>query len=168
MALQTSPLTDLLEKYDRALPHFSDGRIDYTNAKEAAVLTAFVRHGQDFLLLKRSSKVGSYAGLWNAVAGYIDQLKPLREKVLEELSEELGVGEASVLSIRFAPGIIQEDQELGRIWMVYPVLVTLSERPSISLDFEHTESAWAKKEDFPNYEKVPGFNETFQAVSGLL
>ena len=162
-----APLTELLRKYDQELPHFPDGRIDYTNAKEAAVLTAFVRYGDEFLLLKRSGKVGSYMGLWNAVAGYVDRVRPLREKVVEELREELGVQEPSILSIRFAPGLIQEDAELGRIWMVYPSLVTLNERPAIVLDFEHTESAWVREGDLAGYQTVPGFAEALDSVKNL-
>ena len=105
--------------------------------------------------------------VWNAVAGYVDRVRPLREKVVEELREELGVQEPSILSIRFAPGLIQEDAELGRIWMVYPSLVTLNERPAIVLDFEHTESALVREGDLAGYQTVPGFAEALDSVKNL-
>ena len=68
------------------LPKFEDGRIDYTSSKKAPILLCFVKFQEKILLVKRSNKVGNYQGKWNVVAGFIDEPKPLKEKVLEELT----------------------------------------------------------------------------------
>ena len=82
-----------------SLPRFPDGRINYTGAKKAAVLLCAVKHDDKILLLKRSDKVGNYRGKWNLVAGFLDQPRPVREKVLEEIREELGLSEEQINDI---------------------------------------------------------------------
>ena len=52
------------------------------------MIICFVRYNDEILLLKRSDKVWTYKGKWNVVAGYLDEIKPLREKALEELREK--------------------------------------------------------------------------------
>ena len=68
-------MLELLEKFSKKLPKFPDGRIDYRNSKEAAVVSVFVMCGNELLLLKRSDRVGNYKGRWNVAAGYFDELK---------------------------------------------------------------------------------------------
>ncbi|HDD36375.1 MAG TPA: hypothetical protein ENF50_02775, partial [Archaeoglobus veneficus] len=84
---------EMLNEVSKKLPKLSDGRIDYSNSDVAPVVTVFVRYNNEILLLKRSNKVRTYKGKWNTVAGYIDEFKPLKEKILEELREEIGVDE---------------------------------------------------------------------------
>jgi hypothetical protein len=66
---------DIISRLAEKLPKFLDGRIDYTDAKEAAVLNCFVMHDGELLLLKRSDKVSHYKGVWHVVAGFLDEVK---------------------------------------------------------------------------------------------
>ena len=83
-------LIKILKKLKEELPYFSDGRIDYSNSKIAPVIKVFVKYSNKVLLLKRSDKVATYKNKWNTVAGYIDEIKPVKQKAMEELQEELG------------------------------------------------------------------------------
>lgn len=85
-----APVEKLLKRYNN-LPRFSDGRIDYSKSKSAPVLTCFITFKGKILLLKRSNSVSTYKCKWNTVAGYIDEPKPLQEKILEEVLEETGI-----------------------------------------------------------------------------
>ncbi len=96
---------DVLEKikeFERTLPKFEDGRINYSGTKYAPVVLIFIMYDGKILLLKRSGKVRTYQGKWNTVAGYLDEMHPIKEKVLEELSEEIDVHEDNIGSIKLA------------------------------------------------------------------
>ena len=74
-----------LKKFSKTMPHFDDGRIDYHNARKSFVITCFAKFNDEILLLKRSDKVWTYKNRWNVVAGYLDEIKPLKEKALKLL-----------------------------------------------------------------------------------
>ncbi|MBI4450944.1 NUDIX domain-containing protein [Candidatus Woesearchaeota archaeon] len=148
-------------QFAATLPRFPDGRIDYTNSDRAPVLTCFVYCCGELLLLKRSDKVGAYQGKWNAVAGYLDEPRPLRDKVLEELADELGVSESLVARLEAAPSYELHDAAIKKTWIIHPVLVELREKPVVKLDWEHTECAWIAPISLTQYDIVPGLDNTF-------
>ena len=145
-----------------SLPRFEDGRIDYTHAHTCLVMTVFLEHNGYFLLMKRSDKVGSYTGKWNAIAGYIDEEKPLKQKVLEEVEEETKIKEEAISII--SPGKVYQanDSKLGKTWIVHPVHVLLKERPNIVLDWEHTDYKWVTPKEFEKLDTVPHFGKSFE------
>ena len=153
-----------LKKFSKTMPHFDDGRIDYHNAKKAFVVTCFVKFNDDILLLKRSNKVWTYKGKWNVVAGYLDGIKPLRQKALEELNEETNITKEKVKRISIAEPFDFHDKEIGTTFVVHPVLMELKEKPKIKLDFEHTEAKWVKKGDLSKYDAVPNLMESAKRV----
>ena len=157
----------LLHEFAEKLPKFPDGRIDYSNSDVAPVITIFIRYGDKILLLRRSGKVGTYKGKWNTVAGYLDEVKPIREKVLEELLEEVGIREDEVSSINFGESYKFVDQLVNRTWIVYPVLVDLKERPEIKLNWEHEEYRWIDPKELKNYDTVPKLEESLKRVLNL-
>ncbi|MFH1408930.1 MAG: NUDIX domain-containing protein [Nanoarchaeota archaeon] len=159
--MSTDPL-EKLKGLDEALPHFPDGRIDYTHANVAAVIIVFVQFQDQILLLKRSEKVGSYRGKWSAVAGYLDSLGALKDKVHEELREELNLKEELIASMTFGTPYRFLDKTLGCTWLIHPVIVDLKERPVITLDWEHTEYAWITPEDIEQYDAVPNLKRSWQ------
>ena len=83
----------IIEEFSKKLPKFSDGRINYADSNKAPVITVVVKYKDKILLLKRSDNVSTYKGKWQVVAGYLDEIKPIKEKVLEELREEIKVEE---------------------------------------------------------------------------
>src|SRR3989338_3724795 len=136
-----------LKKFSKTMPHFDDGRIDYHNAEKAFVITCFARFNDEILLLKRSDKVWTYKNKWNVVAGYLDEIKPLRQKALDELNEETKISKDKVSKVEIAEPFEFHDKNIGITFVVHPVLIELKEKPKIELDFEHDEARWVKKED---------------------
>jgi 8-oxo-dGTP pyrophosphatase MutT (NUDIX family) len=146
------------------LPRFPDGRIDYTHSDIAPVVTVFVKCGVEILLLKRGDKVSTYRGKWNTVAGYLDEPKPLSEKVLEELREEVGIGGDAVSSMRFGEPYESSDDAVGKTWLIHPVLVELSRKPEIKLDWEHTECRWIKPDELQKFDVVHNFLKSLEKL----
>jgi len=133
MSKPTQNIDLMLKEFD-GLPKFPDGRIDYSNSDKAPVLTCFVRFEDKILLLKRSDRVSTSQGKWHTVAGYIDEPKPIRQKALEELEEELDIHREDVSG--FTAGEPYEFFDAGakKSWIVHPVLVELKKKPEVTLD----------------------------------
>ncbi len=146
------------------LPRFPDGRIDYSHSEVALVVTCFVTFQDKILLLKRSDKVRTYRGKWNTVAGYIDEPKPLREKALQELSEELGISAEDIESITFGQPFEFHDLAIKKTWRVHPVLAALKRWVEIKLDWEHDDSRWILPDEIKNFDIVPRLEDSLQKV----
>lgn len=154
---------NLLDKVPREVKGFAGklpkfpgtDRIDYHSSEVAPVITVFVEHGGRVLLMKRSDKVRTYKGKWNTVAGYLDTLEPLRDKINEELREEIGIRPQDVESIKLGEKYTFTDKEIGLTWITYPLLVSLKRKPDIKLEEEHTEHRWIKPEEIKNFDIVP-------------
>lgn len=145
----------LIESFAKKLPLFPDGRINYTHSDTAPVITVFVNFKGRILLLKRSDKVLTYKGKWNTVAGYLDEIRPIKEKVYEELFEELGIKEKDIKSISIGESYNFTDTSAKRSWIVHPVKVDLAYDVKIRLDWEHTEYRWIDPNDIDDFDTVP-------------
>jgi isopentenyldiphosphate isomerase len=155
-------IAELLENFSEKLPHFPDGRIDYRTSSEAPVITCFVQYEGRILLLRRSDKVGTYRGMWNSVAGYIDEIVPLQQKILEELREELGIREEDIAEIRIAAPYRSVDEAIDKTWIIFPCLTRLKILPQISLDWEHTQYRWISPEELEGYLIVPDLDKSLE------
>jgi len=142
-------------------------RVDYTNAKVAPVLICFVRYQDKFLLLKRSGAVLAYKNLWSTVAGFIDDKQSLEDKVVEEITEELGLEKDDIKEIKQGEVYTFRDEEIGRDWIRHLFLVEIL-NPNIKLDQEHTEYKWVSSEEIHDYETTPGLAEDLEKVKKLL
>ena len=156
----------IIAEFAKKLPKSPDGRIDYSNSDEAPVITVIVKYEDEILLLKRSDKVRTYKGKWQVVAGYLDELRPLKEKVLEELREEIGVLENNIEKIKYGKMFEFHDKAIGKTWIVNPVLAELKEKPKIKIDFEHTEYIWIKPDQIEKFDFVPNLKESIKRVLG--
>ena len=159
--MMPTPEQKMLEKikeFAKKLPKFPDGRIDYTHSDTALVLTVFIKYKDKILLLKRSDKVGTYKGKWNTVAGYIDEPKPLIKKIMEEISEELGITEDNISSYKLGESFEFTDTRAKKTWIVHPAKVELKTDPDIKLDWEHAEYKWIKPEELEKFDTVPNLN----------
>ncbi len=156
--------SEVLREFAEKLPRFPDGRIDYSNSDKAPVLTCFVRFEDKILLLKRSDRVRTHKGKWYTVAGYVDEPKPIREKALEELHEELGISEQNILQCKIGSPYEFFDPDEQKTWLVHPVLVELKQRPEIKLDWEHTEFKWISPYELTTYVTVPKLEESLKRV----
>jgi len=152
----------LIEKYGKDLPRFADGRVDYGGATHMPVLSCFVESHGKLLLLKRSGKVRSYQGKWCAVAGFIDQAKPIEDIAYAELKAELGLGRDDIAELVLGQPYDYADDALGKCWRVYPMLARLRGTPRIEIDWEHTDFEWIAPEDLGNYDTVPKLDESMR------
>lgn len=152
-----------ISELSKKLPKFPDGRIDYTDSNVCLVMSIFVKYENEIILLKRSDKVGSFKGKWNTVSGYLDEIKPLKEKVLEEIREELGFGDENITSINV--GKEYKVTKIKKTWVVHPILLQLNKKPEIKLDWEHTEFKWIRPEQIKDFDRVYGLEKSFENSS---
>ncbi|ELY41967.1 NUDIX domain-containing protein [Natronorubrum tibetense] len=104
------------------------------------VVTAFLRHRGDVLLLCRSDAVGTYQGRWGGVSGFAEGDPD--EQVRAEIREETGLepGE-SVSLVRSGRPVEFADPVLEREWVVHPYLFDADSR-EIELSEEHDALEW--------------------------
>lgn len=140
-------------------------RIDYRKRKIAPVITAFVKYKNKILLLKRSNKVGTYRGRWNVVAGFLDDKKRVREKAMEEISEEVGLRKNDVEFVRAGIPFKVKDKKINKIWVVHPILFE-SKTNKIKLDWEHTNYRWIFPNQLKRYKITPRLDESLRRVLG--
>jgi 8-oxo-dGTP pyrophosphatase MutT (NUDIX family) len=155
----------LLVHFFETLPKFEDGRIDYSNSDIAPVITCVLNFQNKFLLLKRSDKVSAYRGKWNIIAGYLDDFRPFKEKVLEEIFEETGVEKNNILEMEIGEPVEIFDPEINKTWLSHSSIVTLKREPVIKLDWEHTEFAWIKPEEIEKYDIASGVKERLKILT---
>ncbi len=132
---------------------------------DTPVVTCFLRHRGEVLLLKRSAKVGSYRGRWGAVAGYVEGNDP-DGSALREIAEETGLRDGVSLSERGEP-IPVEDLELGKRWIVHPYLFDCPSR-EVRLDWESIEAEWVAPTAILRRDCVPGLWNSYQSVAATL
>lgn len=162
MSIQEQEILETIKEFAKKLPKFIDGRINYSNSDTAPVITVFIKYKDKILLLKRSDKVSVYQGKWNTVAGYLDEPKPIVEKIVEEIKEELGIQEDNILSHKLGEPYKFTDPTVNKTWIVHPVLVELRNNPIIKLDWEHTKYRWIKSEKLKKFDIVPMVDESLK------
>jgi len=155
---------EIIRQFAEKLPKFSDGRINYSNSNIAPVITIFVKFKKKILLLKRSTKVRAYQNKWNTVAGYLDELKPISKKALEEVREELGIDKDNISIIYFGKSYKFTDSKINKTWIIYSILIELKTKPEIKLDWEHTEYKWIMPEELKHFDTFPKLEESLKRV----
>jgi isopentenyldiphosphate isomerase len=134
------------------------GQIDYTHASVAPVLNCVVRHGEKILIVKRNSKMIFHPGVWNGISGFLDEpSKTVREKIEEEIHEELGLQPDAIVAIKEGKVLEQDDREYNKKWIVHPALVDVS-TDNIRLDWEAEQFAWIAPHELSNFELLPGYD----------
>ena len=162
--MKEQKIFETIKEFSKKLPKFPDGRIDYSKSDIAPVVTVFVKFKDKILILKRSGKVRVYQNKWNAVAGYLDELKPVQEKVLEEIREELGINKNNIFTVHFGQPYEFTDSKVNKTWIIHPFLVEFQKEPEIKLDWEHTEYRWIKPGELKNFDIVPKLEESLKRV----
>ncbi len=155
---------DIIKELDSKLPHFEDGRINYTGAKEAAAVVCYIFCKGKMLIMKRSDKVQHYKNLWNTAAGYYDELKTPYDIALKELKEEIGVVEGDIFEISDVNYYKFVDESLGLTWHKFLFKVELKEIPEIELDWEHSDLKWIDPKDIGDYDTVPMFQDGLKRI----
>ena len=143
------------------------GQVDFTNVRWAPVVNCVVKYENKILLVKRSKSLRLHPGYWNGISGFLDDNKSLKEKVTEELKEELGISKKDIVSIK--PGQIfnQEEKKYKKTWIVHPVLVTVR-TDQVTLDWEAEQYLWLKVSEAKRLKFLPGFDQVLKAVFKLV
>jgi isopentenyldiphosphate isomerase len=143
------------------------GQIDFTKARWAPVVNCILRYRGRILLVQRSQELNFYPGYWNGISGFLDDQKSLREKIQEELREELGLPKTAIRKITLGPIFDQEAPKYKKTWIVHPVLVDVRS-DQIRLDWEARSFAWIKLSEVKNYKLLPGCNLVLKALATQL
>ena len=128
---------------------------------ERAVVTCFLRHGTEVLLVRRSDAVGSYRGLWGAISGYAEGTPEAAAR--REIDEEVGLLEA-VEFVRSADPLAVEDADRGTRWLVHPFLFNCA-RTDVDPNEEIAAHEWVQPPAIRDRETVPRLWETYRAVA---
>jgi 8-oxo-dGTP diphosphatase len=130
------------------------------NLTDKHVVTCFLMHGGKILLLRRSSRVGTYQKRWAGVSGYIESTPD--EQALTEIREEVCLTDVELL--KKGEIVIAEDEKLGTRWIIHPYLFEVKDPAQIRLDWENMESRWIETRKIGEYETVPKLKEALAAV----
>jgi translation initiation factor 2B subunit (eIF-2B alpha/beta/delta family)/ADP-ribose pyrophosphatase YjhB (NUDIX family) len=83
------------------------------------VVTVFLQHEGEILLLRRSEAVGTYRRQWGGVSGYVEsETADPREDAERELQEEVGAVDAALRRRGTPIHVVDEENELA--WTVHP------------------------------------------------
>lgn len=163
--MSKSDVPDEVEEAHEKLSLFRDGRIDYSDAETAPIVVLFLKYEDEILILKRSRNVGTHPNRWGLVAGYLDELKTVREKGLEELEEETGISGDEVSAIKEKGKFKWTSDEEGITYIPHILLVELEEKPDVEISWEHEEYKWVKIEDAEKYLSSNAMEELRMAIS---
>ncbi len=108
----------------------------------------------------------AYKNLWSSLAGFIDDEKPIEDKIAEEITEELGLQKTQITRIAKSEIYTFKDEKLNRDWIRNLYLVEIS-NPNIKLNWEHTDYRWISPDEIKDYETTPGFAEDLAKVKSL-
>ena len=139
------------------------GQVDFRKARWAPVVNCVVSYRGKILLVKRNPKLHFYPGYWNGISGFLDDKKSLKEKVQEELREELNMSKNAIISIRLGTIFDQEEPTYKKTWIVHPVLVKVRSG-TVRLDWEATEYQWVTPKDALKLKLLPGFKEVLKVL----
>lgn len=140
------------------------GQIDFTQARFAPVINCILREGNKLLVVKRSDTLNFYPGYWNGISGFLDDKKSLREKVMAEIKEELGISKNKIRKIRLGEIFHQEEPRYKKTWIVHPVLVDIKSA-TITLDWESKEYQWLTLREIKKLKLLPGFSMVLQKLA---
>jgi len=131
--------------------------------QQREVVSCFLECRGLLLLLKRSQEVGSYRGQWATVSGYVEDIPP-DEQALVELSEEVSLREADLRLVKKGEPLKVFDRKQGIRWIIHPYLFSLEDREKVCLDWEHEDSAWIDPAELDDYDTVPKLKESLAMV----
>ncbi|MFQ5837583.1 MAG: NUDIX domain-containing protein [Thermoplasmata archaeon] len=129
------------------------------------VVTSFLWFDDRILLLRRSEAVGSFAGHWAGVSGYIEEEEEATHRARTEIAEETGFMDVKLMSE--GKVVLARGRESNTVWAVHPFIFEVR-GGDVTLDWEHVEYRWIRPEELGNYTTVPKLREAMEsALAGL-
>jgi len=151
-------LTLLKDYLQKQLTESADSIMD-----EKHVVTCFLEHSRKILILRRSSKVGTYRRSWAGVSGYIETNDI--DQAFTEIRQETQLYQKDLKLIKKGKPLEVIDKNLNRTWIVHPFLFHVKAPDKIKIDWEHTESKWIKPSELKKYDTVPGLGKALARVT---
>ena len=130
--------------------------------EEKHVVTCFLEYDNKILILRRSSKVGTYQRAWAGVSGYVET-SPL-DQAYTEMREETGLFKSATKLIKQGRPLEVIDREINRKWIVHPFLFHVTDPERLKIDWEHTEFKWINPRDLSKFQTVPGLKQALDSV----
>ena len=91
-------------------------------------MNCVLKYQGKILIVQRSKGLNFYPEYWNGISGFLDDAKSLKQKIQEELKEELGIAKSKIAKIQLGEIFDQEESKYGKTWIVHPVLVEVTTR----------------------------------------
>jgi translation initiation factor 2B subunit (eIF-2B alpha/beta/delta family)/ADP-ribose pyrophosphatase YjhB (NUDIX family) len=126
----------------------------------AAVVTCFLRHDGEVLLLRRADDAETYPGRWGTVTGYVEHAEPLASARMEIREETALTG--FDLARRGEPFEVR-DPSLDRTWEINPFLFDAEGR-EIRTNEETARAEWTTPTDIRRRETVPDLWRSYDRV----
>jgi len=143
------------------------GQVDFTNIRWAPVINCVVMYRGKMLLVQRDPSLHFYPSYWNGISGFLDDKQSLKEKVVEELDEELGIKKKDIASIYSGNVFDQDEPKYKKTWIVHPILVRVK-TDRISLDWEARKYKWIKMSEAWKMKLLPGFDMVLWEVKKII
>ena len=129
---------------------------------ETPVVTAFLRHRGDVLLVRRSEEVDSYAGQWGAISGHVEG-DSAAAHARREIREETGITDAEIGLVRAGEPFAVTDEERGTTWRVHPFLFD-SQTREVTTNWELAVAEWVSPTAILDRDTVPDLWESYDCV----
>ena len=127
-------------------------------------VTCLLLHRGKLLILKRSTQVKTYKGLWGGVAGYIEENEKPYETALKEIREEVKLSENDVKFQKKGEIVSFTDEYEGQRydWVIHPFVFQVEKKDKIQIDWEHSLYKWIAPSELSRYHTVPHLKEIVQ------
>ena len=127
----------------------------------AHVVTCFLRHRTHVLLGRRSDAVGTYAGRWAGISGYVEgDPADAETDARREIREEIGRTDATL--VRTGDPLDVDDGD--RTWTVHPFLFEVADR-TVEPNEEIAAHEWVSPPAIRERSTVPGLWDAYAAVA---
>ncbi len=127
--------------------------------RSTRIVTSFIKHNDQILILKRSEKVRSMKGLWSGVSGIIENNENPIDRAKIEIFEEIGIREKEIRLLKKLEKMkISSQQYKNHEWEIFPFLFETKNR-NIELNWENSEFKWILPKELKNYQTVPSLEK---------
>ena len=127
--------------------------------RSTRIVTSFIKHNDQILILKRSEKVRSMKGLWSGVSGIIENNENPIDRAKIEIFEEVGIKEKEIKLVKKLEKMkIQSQQYKNHEWEIFPFLFE-TKNDNIKLNWENSEFEWIQPKELKNYQTVPSLEK---------
>ena len=127
--------------------------------RSTRIVTSFIKHNDQILILKRSEKVRSMKGLWSGVSGVIENNENPIDRAKIEIFEEVGIKEKEIKLVKKLEKMkISSQQYKNHEWEIFPFLFE-TKNGNITLNWENSEFKWILPKELKNYQTVPSLEK---------